>query len=136
MGEVLKYPLTPMPLSLCHIDGSMLSTCKAALPKEVEKRVKTVASNSIDSVIADGVFFLHLLADLPSTFGLVAKFIFKRICSMKADRIDMGFDKTITPSIKYCERDKRCEEVDRNAMYDITGPTQKRPVNFKKSAKE
>ena len=133
MGEVLKYPLTPVPLSLCDIDGSMLSTCKAALLKELEKRVKTVAPNSIDSIIVDGMFFLHLLADLPSTFGLVAKFIFQRICSMKADRIDMVFDKTITPSIKDCERDKRCEEVDRNAMYEITGPTQKRPVNFKKA---
>ena len=50
---------------------------------------------------------------------------------MKADRIDMVLDKTITPSFKDCELDKRCEEVDRNAMYEITGPTQQRPVNFR-----
>ena len=61
--EVLKYPQTPVPISCCHIDGSMLSTCKAALPKELEKRVKTVAPNSIESIIVDGMFFLHLLED-------------------------------------------------------------------------
>ena len=29
--EVLAYPLTPLPLSLCHVDGSLLHSPKAAL---------------------------------------------------------------------------------------------------------
>ena len=37
MGEVLTYPLTPIPLSLCHIDGKMNKTPKSTLMKELEK---------------------------------------------------------------------------------------------------
>ena len=39
--EVLTYPLTTIPLSLCHIDGKMSKTTKSALMKELEiKKVK------------------------------------------------------------------------------------------------
>ena len=31
MGEVLTYPLTPVPLSLSHVDGTMLKTDKSKL---------------------------------------------------------------------------------------------------------
>ena len=31
MGEILKYPLTPVPLSLCYFDGSPRSTAKKSL---------------------------------------------------------------------------------------------------------
>ena len=43
MGEVLKYPLTPIPLSLCHVDGTMLNTPKSKLLQYMESQVETIA---------------------------------------------------------------------------------------------
>ena len=31
MGELLKYPLTPVPLSLCHVDGTMQKNSKISV---------------------------------------------------------------------------------------------------------
>ena len=71
MGEVLKYPLTPIPpLSLCHVDGSMLKTTKVALLTDLEKRVQCNDPPSVDVLIIDGMFFLHLMHDLPATLEL------------------------------------------------------------------
>ena len=40
------------------------------------------------------------------------------------------FDETILPSIKDCEKDKRCQNENREILYEITEPEQKRPNNF------
>ena len=74
------------------------------------------------------MFFLHLLSDLPSTFGAVATFILKRVCSTKGNTIHFVLDKTVSPSIKDCERDLRCS--DRHGAYHISGPEQRRPTNW------
>lgn len=34
--KVLSYPLTPVPLSLCHLDGTISKTDKSALLKSIE----------------------------------------------------------------------------------------------------
>ena len=39
----------------------------------------------------------------------------------------MIFDKAILPSIKDCGRDKRYQNENRQILYQITGPEQKRP---------
>ena len=41
MSFILTYPLTPVPLSLCHVDGTMLSTQKSSLLKNLEEKVVT-----------------------------------------------------------------------------------------------
>ena len=82
MAEILKYPLTPIPLSLCHVDGTMQSTKKSVLIKELESRIKTDDPPYIDASIIDGMFFLHLLVELPGTFRLISKHIFKRLCKV------------------------------------------------------
>ena len=127
-SEVLTYPLTPVPLSLCHTDGTMQKTSKVKLLHELESRIKTVDPSRVDVLIIDGMFFLHLLFDLPATFGMVAKFIFNRICTQKSHQIHLVFDKTVSPSIKDCERDSRASN--RSAAYYIAGPEQKRPSNW------
>ena len=81
MGEVLTYPLTPIPLSLCHIDGKMNKTPKSTLMKELEKSSILSNPQSNDVAIVAGMFFLHLLSNLPETFGAVSKAIFKNLCS-------------------------------------------------------
>ena len=76
MAQVLNYPLTPVPLSLCHPQGTTQKTPKSKLFVE-----------------------LHMV-----------------------------FDKTITPSIKDCERNKRGSN--RMVAYQKTGQEQKRPINW------
>ena len=68
-AEVLRYPLSPLPLSLCHTDGRMQSAPKSALLNEIEARVTCVLPEYIDVIIVDGMFFVHLFIDLPSTIS-------------------------------------------------------------------
>ena len=105
MAEVLRYPLTPLPLSLCHTDGRMQSTPKSALLNEIEARVACVLTEYIDVIIVDGVFFfLHLFIDLLSTMGQTVTVILKKTCSScNSDTIHLVFDKMVTPSIKELE---------------------------------
>ena len=107
MGEVLKYLLTPVPLSICHPDGIMQKTPKSKLLVELEKRVNPRSPGTIDIKIIDGMFFLHLFVNLPATFGALATLIFKQVCKQKGNEIHLVFDKTISPSIKDCDRNKR-----------------------------
>jgi hypothetical protein len=55
--QVLEYPLTPVPSSLCHVDGLMNKTPKATLFKNLESRVTNLSPSSVDAYIVDGFFF-------------------------------------------------------------------------------
>ena len=128
MGQALKYPLTPIPLSLCHPDGIMQKTPKSKLLIELERRVQPSNPEFIDVKIIDGMFFMHLFINLPSKFGDAAKCILQQLCKQAAKEIHLVFDKTISPSIKDCERSIRGHN--RESMFQITGPEQKRPSNW------
>ena len=75
MGEVLQYPLTPVPLSLCHPDETMQNTPKSKLLVELQNCINSCSPGTIDVRFVDGMFFLHLFVDLPLTFGPLAKLI-------------------------------------------------------------
>jgi hypothetical protein len=60
MAEVLKYPLTPVPLSLSHVNGTMLKSPKVTILKHLESKVTTTPPTSVDTTIIDASFFLHL----------------------------------------------------------------------------
>ena len=126
MAETLTYPLTPVPLSLCHPDGRMQKTPKSTLLKELESRVLRNDPNSIHVTIIDAFFYLHLHKELPNTFGEIAHYIMKKICNMKGNEIHLVFDKIVKPSIKDIERDVRSGN-DRDSRFEITGTGQKRP---------
>ena len=79
MEDILKYPLTSVPLSLCHIDGTMQKTPKTKLLQELENRVKFIGPTYVDVTIIDGMFFLHLLIDLPQTVGQTATVILRKV---------------------------------------------------------
>jgi hypothetical protein len=128
MGLVLQYPLTPVPLSLSHIDGSMLKTPKVTLLKNLESRIVSIPPNNIDITVVDAMFYLHLQTNLPETFGAVSRHILKSLCSHESKVIHVIFDKTISPSIKDSERDSRM--LDRHSSFQIKGKTQKRPDNW------
>ena len=53
MGEMLEFSLTPVPLCLLDIDGSMQKTPKTSLLKELETRVITEAPSNIDTLVND-----------------------------------------------------------------------------------
>ena len=77
--EVLKYRLTQVPLSstlsLANVDGSTKKAPKAKLLQGLESHVASANSASIDVMIIDAMFFLHLLVNPPSTFGSIAQYI-------------------------------------------------------------
>ena len=76
MAEVLSFPLTPTPLSLSHVDGTMLKTQKSSkLMEELESRVFSGKPNHVDVTIIDAMFFLHLWKYVPATFGTIARFL-------------------------------------------------------------
>ena len=80
-------------------------------------------------VIVEGMLFLHLLSDLPETFGFVRRSILRKLCTFSpVKRIDNVFDKAVTPS-DY-ERAIRAQGLDRHIAYEISGPVQKRPTDF------
>ena len=130
MGEVLKYPLTPIPLSLCHVDGTLQKTQKSKLLTDLEGIIVHTEPRSINVTIVDAMFFLHLINDPPTTFGDISKFILRRLCKLESDQIHLVFDKVVKPSIKDCERDARAGASDRSETFEISGPSQKRPKNF------
>jgi len=127
MAEVLKYPLTPTPLSLSHTDGSMLKSPKSALMTCLETQIITLPPNSIDVTVLDAMFILHLQSNLPETFGGVARYLLKYIVGNAGNEVHFVTDKWITPSIKDCERDKRGSS---SLSYQINGANQKRPSNW------
>ena len=88
MGEVWKYPLTQVPLSIVNVDGSMNKAHKAKLLQELKSCVASIKPASIDIMI-----FLHLLVDPPSTFGSIARYILGHICSLTLREVHFALDK-------------------------------------------
>ena len=79
----------------------------------------------------DAMFFLHLHTDnLPPTFGGVSRYLFRKICNSNCKQIHVVFDKFVSPSIKDSERKTRGRSMS-EVKYQITGPGQSRPRNFK-----
>lgn len=75
--SVLSFPLTPIPLSLGHIDGSINKTDKSSLFKLLEKEVDSNPPDQVDYTIIDGFFLLHLIGETPQTFGKLAGHVLK-----------------------------------------------------------
>ena len=83
MAEVLSFPLTPAPLSLSHVDRTMLKTQKSKLMEELESRIFSEKPNHEDIAIIDAMFFLHLWKDVPATFGTIARFLLIKAFAQK-----------------------------------------------------
>lgn len=120
-----------MPLSLCHLDGTICKTDKSALLKCLEHEVKDPALPShTDIILIDGFFYLLLLKDVPQTFGNISKQILKNIVKMNGKRVALIFDRYKSPSIKDNEHSIRntYEKCD----FHISGEEQSRPADFAK----
>ena len=104
MSIVLKFPLTTVPLSLCHVDGTMHSTAKAELTKYLNAKVQKISPKSIDVTIVDAAFLLWLHSNMPDSFGGVAKYLLQKLVNFHGNFIHFVTDKWMTPSIKDLER--------------------------------
>ena len=132
MAEVLSFPLTPVPLALSHVDGTMLKTDKSALLKHLESKVDDTSPQSIQATVIDASFFLFLHCNLPSTFGGIARVLLSKLVAEDGDIIHYVVDKWIRPSIKDGERDNRNAT---DVSYQILGADQKRPTNWRDALK-
>ena len=130
MIEVLKYPLTPVPLAFCHYDGSFRDTPKSKLSKHLRESIESSQPSYIDASIINGNFYFHLLADRPVTVGGIFRKILVKLCHLKAPQIDLVFDQIKSPSIKDYDRDQRSKANDRSLNDQISGPAQTRPPKF------
>ncbi|XP_036317506.1 uncharacterized protein LOC118732487 [Rhagoletis pomonella] len=72
IDKVLIYPLTPVPLSMCHMDGSICKTNKAALLKVLEQQIEPHTPEHTNVKVFDGFFMLHLMREIPATYGNIS----------------------------------------------------------------
>lgn len=129
----LSFPLAPVPPALFHRSGHMMKTNKSILGKQLTAKIAPANPGQVDIEIIDGFYYLYQIGStLPQTFGKIAESILIKLCSKNAPEIQIIFDRYLSASIKYCERQNR-EEID--IPYTINGPLQTRPNDFFKSLK-
>ncbi|GFY38989.1 hypothetical protein TNIN_122071 [Trichonephila inaurata madagascariensis] len=81
ISKILSYPMISVPLSMCHLDGTICKTNKSALMKCLEEEVQHEQPHHIDVLIID------------------------------ASRIDAIFDQYFTPPIKDYVHSQRLESA-------------------------
>ena len=78
--KMFSFPMTPMPTSLCHLDGTICKTKKSAMMKFL--RNDSALPTQIDVVIVDGFYFS--MKDVPQLFGNISKKILQILTSYNA----------------------------------------------------
>lgn len=130
MQKVLSFPLTPVPTSLCHFDGTICKTTKSQLTKVIaplHEHDPTLFAPSV--LLIDGFFFLHTMVNVPQTYATIAKQILTMILKTPAKEIHLIFDQYFSPSIKDYERNQRGNDPNQRA-YHTLGPYLTRSANF------
>lgn len=132
--KVLTYPLTPVPLSMCHIDGMICKTDKSTLLKCLENQLVTVDEADVDAVPSpntvaiDGFFFLYLMKNVRMKFGDITKKMLYMAFEYPAQTVVIAFDRYFSPSIKDHEHILR--NASTSDMFIISSAEQKRPSDF------
>lgn len=133
LEKILSFPLTPMPLSMCHVDATICKTDKSVLTKLLEKRIESSTPPFVDVTIIDGFFLLHLVRDVPLTFEQISKSFLNFVLKFNSKLIILAFDVYKKPSIKDTEHALRnCTD---SKDYQILGKSQKRTIDFTKELK-
>ena len=95
MAEVSRHPLTPVPLSLSHVDGTMLKSPKSALMKHLKSKVKSSPPTSINVTIINTMLFMHLQVNLPDTFSGIANYLLRSLMNHDCQEIHFVTDKWV-----------------------------------------
>ena len=135
LQHVMACPLTPVPLSLAHFDGSMCATDKAALVHKLESRAIFVSDVCADTVIIDFMFMLRSEAQfLPMKYGEIARHLLIKARSFGAKTIFMVCDVyNEKPSIKDACRSNRGRIDDHRNKTKKLSPDQNRPTDLNKA---
>ena len=127
--KMFSFPMTPMPTSLFHLDGTICKTEKSARMKVL--RNDSFLPTHIDVLIVDGFYLIHSMKDVPQLFGNISKKILQILTSCNASCVHIVFDRYCWPSIKDYERSLK-RSFDSNHEYVISGPEQARTHDFAK----
>ena len=103
---LVTYPLTLVPLSLAHVNGTLHKTDKTELMHKLEEKVTSGNRLTKDAYVVDAMFFSPLQVQAPKTFEELAKSILTKLLAL-AERIDFLCDACTSPSIKDVERNIR-----------------------------
>ncbi|GBP33364.1 hypothetical protein EVAR_6712_1 [Eumeta japonica] len=128
--KILSHPITPVPLALCHSDGTIYKTDKSVLAKALEADIEHDSPCISDVYVVDG-FHITPMKEVPKRLVVFQK-IFTNGNKISGQRIDVIFDHW-SPSIKDNERSLRSESI--QMQYIIAGPEQVRPTDFSKELK-
>ena len=98
--EVLAHSLTPLPLSLCHVDGSLSHISRAVLLHHLQPKIRRSLPSSVDVTTVYSMFFMHLQVKLPTKIDGGARCILAQFTKFESKVIHFVSDKWISPSIK------------------------------------
>lgn len=137
LGHLLSYPLTRVPHSLAHFDGTMISNVqKSELSTIFMSRGDYQHfdnSNDFDADIVDGFYLLNGLREVPVKFGHISTAVLNHLCSTSAQEIHVIFDKYDSPSPRdvHMKKDRDLYD-DLPAKFTINGPNQERTTSLVK----
>ena len=76
---VFSFPLTPVPLSLAGVDGSINKTDKSKLMHKLEDKIESTSPDAVDACAVDAMFLIGSIKNLPTTYGVLSRAILSKI---------------------------------------------------------
>lgn len=135
LDSVLSFPLTTVPHSIAHSDGTMMMNSKkneliaVLLAKASVEQVPSVG-HSVE--VIDGFYLLDGVKESPTKYGLFASFFLKFICKTSAREIHIIFDKVASPSLRDLKSNDEFVQHSSSSRIKISGPNQDRPFSLAK----
>lgn len=130
LQSVLSYPLTSVPHSLAHFDGSMLSNSQKGeittlLTSKLETERYQQADLSFDVDVTDGFYLLNSFQQSPIKYGQLAIFVLRNICDTSSHEVHIIFDEYEGPSPRDVDS-RKCKELYESVSvnFKIRGPNQ------------
>jgi hypothetical protein len=133
LRNILKYPISDVPLALAHTDHTMNKTEKSAFTKILESEQAEVPDEKsvgrVSATLFDGGLLMHeiLPKHIKSTYSKIARDFMVKVCSAPGAEVHLLLDRYITPSIKDPERQGRGSDQHDGLLDDrfqITGREQ------------
>lgn len=134
---LFSHPLTAVPHSLAHFDGTIISTTQkaelTAILLSKSDRQHTSEKMKPDVDIIDGFNVMKYFQEAPTKYGQLSTFLLRSICNTGAQEIHIIFDKYEKGTPKDIEMKKQTELYDNMSVnFVITGPNQERSSSLSK----